>query len=99
MDNGSHAGDARRLDKTRAEDRHRNPVEVQIEKNSRVHKEGACKKLANVLPWNPSEHVRLPSFPATTVWFDFRSLSLCVTPSSSRNATSSRPRAQREEKQ
>jgi hypothetical protein len=59
MDNGSHAADARRLDKTRAEDRHRNPVEVQIEKNSGVHKEGACKELAHVLPWNPSKHVRL----------------------------------------
>jgi hypothetical protein len=59
MDNGSHAADARRLDKTRAEDRHRNPVEVQIEKNSGVHKEGARKDLAYVLPWNPSKHVRL----------------------------------------
>jgi hypothetical protein len=59
MDNGSHAADARRLDKTRAEDRHRNPVEVQIEKDSGVHKEGARKELAYVLPQNPSKHVRL----------------------------------------
>jgi D-serine deaminase-like pyridoxal phosphate-dependent protein len=59
MDNGSHAADARRLDKTRAEDRHRNPVEVQIEKDSGVHKEGARKELAHVLPRNPSNHGRL----------------------------------------
>jgi hypothetical protein len=59
MNDRAHAADARRLDKTRAEDRHRNPVEVQIEKNSGVHKEGACKELAHVLPWNSPEHVRL----------------------------------------
>ena len=99
MDDGSDAADARRLDKTRAEDRHRNPVEVQIEKNSGVHKEGACKKLGNVLPWNPSKHVRFPFFRTTTVRFDFKSLSSCVTPSSSRNATNFCPRAQRKEKQ
>ena len=99
MNNGSHAADARRLDKTRVEDRHRKPIEVQIGKNSGVHKEGACKKLANVLPWNPSKHVRRPFFPTTTVRFDFKSLSSCATPSSSRNATDFCPRAQREEKQ
>lgn len=59
MDDGSHAADAGRLDKTRGEDRHRNPVEVQIEKNSGVHKESARKELAYVLPRNPSKHVRL----------------------------------------
>jgi hypothetical protein len=59
MDNGSYAADDRRLDKTGVEDRHRNPVEVQIEKNSGVHKEGACKELAYVLPRNLSNHVRL----------------------------------------
>src|SRR4029453_14309760 len=59
MNNRAHAADARRLDKTRAKDRHRNPVEVQIEKNSGVHKEGARKELAYVLPRNPSNHIRL----------------------------------------
>jgi hypothetical protein len=59
MNNGAHAADARRLDKTRAKDRDRNSVEVQIEKNSGVHKEGARKELAYVLPRNPSNHIRL----------------------------------------
>jgi hypothetical protein len=59
VNHGSHAADAWRLDKTRAEDGHRDPIEVQIEKNSGVHKEGARKELAYVLPRNPSNHVRL----------------------------------------
>jgi hypothetical protein len=59
MNNGAHAADTRRLDKTRAKDRDRNPVEVQIEKNAGVHKEGARKELAYVLPRNPSNHIRL----------------------------------------
>jgi hypothetical protein len=76
-----------------------NASQVEIEKNPRFHEEGACKELANVLPWSPPEHVRLHFFPTTTVRFDFKSLSSCVTPSSSRNATGFRPRAQRKEKQ
>src|SRR4029450_9493201 len=99
MNNGAHAPALRRLNEARTQDRHGNASQVEIEKNPRVHEEGACKELANVLPWNPPEHVRLPFFPTTTVRFDFKSLSSCVTPSSSRNATGFRPRAQRKEKQ
>lgn len=51
MDNGAHAADLRRLGKARAQDRHRNAGEVEVEKNPRVYEEGACKELAHVLPW------------------------------------------------
>ncbi len=59
MDNGAHAADLRRRGKAHAQDRHRNAGQVEIEKNPRVHEEGACKELAHVLPWNPPEHARL----------------------------------------
>ena len=59
MDNGAHAADLRRLNKARAQERHRNAGQVEIEKNPRVHEESAGKELAHVLPWNPPEHVRL----------------------------------------
>jgi hypothetical protein len=52
MDNGAHPADLRRLDKAGVEDGHGNPVMVEIEQNPRVHKKGACKELAHVLPWN-----------------------------------------------
>jgi hypothetical protein len=39
------AANLRRLGKACAEDRHQNPVEVEIEKNSRVHQERSGKEL------------------------------------------------------
>jgi hypothetical protein len=59
---GAHAADLRRLGKARAQNRHRNAGQVKVEKNSRVHEKGACKELAHVLPWNPSEHAGVPQF-------------------------------------
>ena len=93
MNNGAHAADLRCLKEAGTQDRHRNAGQVEIEKNPRVHEESACKEVANVLPWNPPEHIRLSFFPATTLRFDFKSLSSCATPSTSRNAINSRPRA------
>jgi len=61
MDNGAQAADLRRLGKVRAQDRHRNVGQPEVEENPRVHEEGTCKELAHVLPWNPSEHIRLLS--------------------------------------
>ncbi len=57
MDNGAHAAGLRRLGKARAQERHRNTGQVEIEKNPRVHEEGACEELAHVLLWNPPEHI------------------------------------------
>ena len=57
MDKGAHATDLRRQGHARAQERHRNASQVKIEKNPRVHKEGACKKLADVLPRNSPEQV------------------------------------------
>ena len=100
MNNGAHAADLRCLNEARTQDRHRNSSQVEIEKNPRIHKESACEKLANALPWNPPEHIRLPFFPATTVWFDFKSVSSCVHDSFEfEKRYSFRPRAQRKEKQ
>ena len=61
MDNGAHAADLRRRGKARAQERHRNAGQVEIEKSPRAHEEGACEELAHVLPWNPPKHVRLLS--------------------------------------
>ena len=60
MDHGPRAADLGRLGQARAEDRNRNPVQVEIEKNPRAHEEGACKKLAHVLPWNSAGHGLAP---------------------------------------
>ncbi len=58
MNDRAHAADLRRLNKARAQEWHRNAGQVQVKKNPSVHEEGACKKLAHVLPWNPPEPVR-----------------------------------------
>jgi hypothetical protein len=59
MNNGAHAAELRRLGEARTQERHGNVGQVEIEKNPRTHEEGACKKLAHVLPWNPSEHFEI----------------------------------------
>ena len=59
MDNGARAADLRRRGKARAQDRHRNAGQVEIEENPGAHEEGACKELAHVLPRNPPEHARM----------------------------------------
>jgi hypothetical protein len=64
MDNGADAADLRRLDKARAQERHGYPRQVEIKKNPRVHEEGACKELADVLPRNPPEDARHSAFPS-----------------------------------
>ena len=61
MDNGAHTADLRGLGKARAQDRHRNADQVEVEKNPRAHEEAACKEFAHLLPWDPPEHVRLLS--------------------------------------
>jgi hypothetical protein len=43
MDNGAHAADLRRLNEARAQKRHRNAGQAEIEKNPRVDEEAACK--------------------------------------------------------
>jgi hypothetical protein len=47
MHKGSHAADLRRLGQARAQDRHRNAGQVEVERNPCVHEEGACKELAH----------------------------------------------------
>ena len=62
MDNRAEAADLRRLDKARAQERHRNACQPEIKENPRVHEEGTRKELAHVLPRNLPEHVRLLSW-------------------------------------
>jgi hypothetical protein len=40
-----------------------NARQVEIEKNARVHEEGAHEELAYVLPWNPPENVNHAACP------------------------------------
>ena len=60
MDYGSQAAELGRLDKARAQQRHRNAREVEIEENTGVHEEGARK---GTCTRPATEHSSTPSTP------------------------------------